>query len=221
VAILVGSLLAVCLLGAWTTAQQPQTQGGAAPGGSRFPAEIALVDIQFIFKNYPRVKQYETDLQADMEKAEAALKNEVDAIKKLQERLNDFRPGSAEYEDLEGQIVKRQAEFNARRTLQRKDFLKVAAKIHGQIYQQIQEEVDAFASAYGVRAVLVFNREAMDPEKPETIQAALNNPVLWHHRDLDITKYILDNLNRHAGPAQTGSLNPGFPKSNPPDYQRR
>jgi Skp family chaperone for outer membrane proteins len=211
-AVLVGSLLAICLLGATAVAQP---QGSAPPpSGSRFGAEIALVDIEFLFKNHPRFKQYVTDWQADLERADGLLKNERDLIKKLQDRLNDYRPGTQEYKDMEEQVVTKQADLSARVTLQRKDFLKQEAKIHYSIYQQIQEEVDAFASANGVLAVLVFDRERMDPEKPETIQKGLRNQVLWYHKNLDISLYILDNLKRRAGPAQTGNApSYGFPKS--------
>jgi Skp family chaperone for outer membrane proteins len=211
-AVLVGSLLAICLLSAPAMAQP---QGSAPPpSSSRFGAEIALVDIQYLLKNYTRVKQYQTELQADQDRAEAALKNDLDSIKKLQDKLAEYRSGSPDYENLDKEIVGRQADFNAHRTVLRKDFLKRTAKIYCQIYQLIQDEIDAFASANGVVAVLVFNRETMDPEKPESVQAGLQNPILWHHKNLDITQFILQNLERRAGPA-TGSINPRFPTGGP------
>jgi Skp family chaperone for outer membrane proteins len=215
-AILVGSLLAVCLLGTSAMSQQASTPPA---GGTRFPGEIALVDIQYIFKNFTRVKQYQTELQGDQDRAEAALKNDLDSIKKLSDRLSEFQAGSRQYDELDKEIVGRQADFNAHRTVMRKEFLKRAAKIHCLIYQQIQEEIDAFAGQYGVVAVLSFNRDVMDPEKPETVQMGLQNPVLWHHKNLDISQYILQNLERRVGSAQTGGINPRFP-ANGPGVQR-
>jgi Skp family chaperone for outer membrane proteins len=206
-AVLVGSLLAICLLGAPALAQPPRSAPPA--GGPQVRAEIALVDVQFIFKNYRVVKQYQTQLQAEQDQAEASLKQDLEKIQKLQVKLNDYRAGSKEYDDLDKQIVGFQADFNARRTVMRKEFLKEAAKIHCRIYQQIQDEVDAFANANGVVAVLQFNRETMDPEKPETVQAALGNPILWH-RNLDISQYILQSLEQRSAPV-TGNVNPGFP----------
>jgi Skp family chaperone for outer membrane proteins len=211
-AVLAASFLAVCLLGTLAVAQG---QGGAPPASAqRFGAEIALVDVQYVFKNLRVAKQYQTDLQADQERAVATLKNDADAIKKLQEQLNQFRAGSPEYEDLDKRIVGLQADLSAKRTVMVKEFRKQEAKMICRIYQQIQDEIDAWANANGVVAVLVFNREVMDPEKPETVQAGMLNQVLWHHKNLDISQYVLQNLERRAGP-QTGGVNPAFPGRGP------
>jgi Skp family chaperone for outer membrane proteins len=190
--------------------------GGAPAGGSRFGAEIALVDIQYIFKSYSRVKLLQTDLEGDKQRDEAALKKDFDTIKQLQDQLNELKPGNAEYSDRERRVVGLQADYNARMTLMRKELIKQSAKLHCRIYQEIQNEIDAWASANGVVAVLVYNSDVMDPEKPETVQAGLQNQVLWHHKNLDISQFILQRLEQRAGPVQTGTApNYGFPRNAP------
>ena len=209
-AVLVAILLAMGLLGV-TAAAQPR-DSGAAPSGSRFRAEIYLVDVGVLLKKHPRFEQYMNDLQTDMQRADAAMKQEQATIKKMQEGLNEFKPGTQQYEDLEKRVVGKLADFNARVTLQRKEFLKAEAKIYHMLYQQIQEEVEAFAKDNGVLVVLKFNSEITDVEQPDTIARGLNNPVVWYHKNLDITGYILENLKRRSGGERATNPNYRFPK---------
>ena len=212
-AVLVASLLAIGLLDA-TAFAQPRSSGPVS-SGSRFGADIALVDVGLIFKKHPLFEQYMNDLQADMQRADAAMKKERDSVKALQDRLSAYKPGTPEYEDLERQIVGKLADLNARVTIQRKDFLKAEAKIYHMIYQQVQEEIENFAAANGVLAVLRFNSEPMDVEQPDAIARGLNNNVIWWHKNLDITPYILENLKRRSGAGTArdpNNRNYGFPK---------
>jgi len=207
-AVLAGTFLATSLLGAAAMAQQGS--GAPASGGARFRSDIALVDVGYIFKNHDRFKQYMADLQRDMEQADAVMKKERDAIKQLQDSLSQYNPGSKEYKDLEERIVAKSADFNARVTLQRKEFLVNEAKIYHMIYQQIQDEVKAFAQENGVLAVLRFNSELPEVTKPDEVARGLNNQVVWHHPNLDITRYILENLKRRAGTTTTGARDPNY-----------
>ena len=207
-AVLAGSLLAISLLYAAAIAQQGT--GAPASSASRFRSDIALVDVGYIYKNYDRFKQYMADLQADMERADAVMKKERDSLKQLQDSLSQYNAGSKEYKDLEERIVGKSADFNARVTLQRKEFLVNEAKIYHMIYQQIQDEVKAFAQENNVLAVLRFNSELPEVTKPDEVARGLNNQVVWHHPNLDITKYILDNLKRRAGGTTTGARDPNY-----------
>lgn len=206
-AVLAGTLLAIGLLLAVAAAQQPA--GAPASGGSRFRSDIALVDVGYIFKNHERFKQYMADLQADMEREDAIMKKERDSIKQLQDSLNQYNAGSKEYKDLEERIAVKLGDFNARIALKRKDFLVKEGQIYHMIYQQIQDEVKAFAEEHGVLAVLRFNSELPDIQKPDEVARGLNNQVVWHHPNLDITRYILENLRRRAG-TTTGARDPNY-----------
>jgi Skp family chaperone for outer membrane proteins len=66
------------------------------------------------------------------------------------------------------------------------------------VYQEIQQEVDAFAQANGIAVVLKFKSEQADADKPDEVLTELNKPVIWYARNLDITAVILESLNRRA-----------------------
>jgi Skp family chaperone for outer membrane proteins len=139
-----------------------------------------------------------TDLQADMERAEQQMKKERDSLRVLSERLNDYRAGTAEYKQLEEEMAKRSADLTVRFQLQKKEFTKTEAKTYYMVYQEIQQEVDAYAQANGIAAVLKFKSELADVDKPDEVLTELNKPVIWYARNLDITPLILESLNRRA-----------------------
>jgi Skp family chaperone for outer membrane proteins len=188
-------------------------QGGAA-GGTRAASDFALIDIGLIFKGHDLFKQRMTDLQGDMERAEQAMKKEADSLRALREKLNNYRAGTPDYNDLEAKVAKDSADLNVRYQLQKKEFAKAEAKIYYSVYQEIQQEVNAFAQANGIGAVLKFSSEASDPEKPDEVLRDLNKPVIWWARNLDITQVILESLNKR-------SLRPADQRSGPTSLPRR
>jgi Skp family chaperone for outer membrane proteins len=191
---LAGGLVLTGFLAAELSAQQ-----GARPaGGTRAGSDIALLDIGVIFKNNTRFKQHMADLQADMQRAEEQMKKERDSLRALSERLNDYKAGTAEYKQLEEEIAKRSADLNVRFQLQKKEFAKTEARTYHMIYQEVQQEVDAFAQANGIAAVLKFTSENADGDNPDAVLRDLNKPVIWYARNLDITPIILESLNRRA-----------------------
>jgi Skp family chaperone for outer membrane proteins len=178
-----------------------QGGGGTQPGNA-----IALIDIGVIFKGHELFKQRMGDLQGDMERAEKRMKTEADSLKALREKLNSYHAGTPDYNDLEAKIAKDSAELNVRYQLQKKEFAKIEAKIYYGVYQEIQQEVNAFAQANGIAAVLKFSSEPSDPEQPDQVLRDLNKPVIWWSRNMDITPVILQTLNRRAPRAdQRGS----------------
>jgi hypothetical protein len=89
--------------------------------------------------------------------------------------------------------------MNVRIQLQRKEFLVREAKIYNQVYQEIAKEVEMFAAANGISAVLRVNGDQVDPNDPQAVLQNINRQVVYFSRNLDITGVILDRLNRDAG----------------------
>lgn len=198
-AILAGGLMVACMA---VSAMAQGTAGRTA--GVRGP-DIALIDIGKLYKDNPRFKQHMEDLQGRMQQAENVFKDEREKLRSLAEQLKDHQAGSPNYVDLERQIAKKKSDLTVAVELQRKEFLKDEAKIHYMIYQQIWDAVDEYARANGIVAVLKFNSDKADVEKPEDILRDLQKPVMWYHAALDITpaiqQMILSRLARGNGPA--------------------
>jgi len=209
-AVLAAGIVSLGLIAAYGVAQQPPaaTTRAAAPpvrGGS-----IALIDVNYIFKNHAGFKALKDELNAEVEQAEAQVKRDRETLRKLAEELQLYKKGSPQYKQLEEQMAKLQADVSVRVQMQKKDFIEREAKIFHQVYQQIFQHVRYYAQTNGISAVLKFNGDPVDPSKPETILRDLNKPVVWYAEHLDITPVILNSLNQ---PGMSRSVPPSGPAS--------
>jgi Skp family chaperone for outer membrane proteins len=187
-------------------------QAPAAPSaaGSR----LALLDVSRIFKSHQRFKGMMDDMKADVERAEAQVKAERENIGQLADRLQEFHKGTPEYKQMEEDLAKRQAELAVRVNLQKNEFLQREAKIYNSVYQEILQATDYFCKQNRIDMVLRFNSDQVDVERPDSVLAFINKPVVWYDRGLDITDAILQDLNRNAinpGPASRTPTQQGVP----------
>jgi Skp family chaperone for outer membrane proteins len=188
-------------------AQAPASQPTTGP-------RLALLDVSRIFKNHQRFKGMMEDMKADVERAEAQVKSERDAISQLADRLQEFHKGTPEYKQMEEDLAKRQAELAVRVNLQKNEFLQREAKIYNSVYQEIWQATDYFCKQNRIDMVLRFNSDQVDVDRPDSVLAFINKPVVWYDRGLDITDAILQDLNRTAinpGPASRAPMQQGVP----------
>jgi Skp family chaperone for outer membrane proteins len=188
-AMLAASALSLSLLEGYTSAQQP-VRPPVHPGAS---GTIALLDISYIFDKLPRFKQMLEEMKADVDRAEQEVKVERDAIKKLMDRLEGFK-GTPDYKAMEEEVAKRQGDLAVRINLQKKDFMLREAKIYHNVYKEVQQETEYYCAQNGIDVVLRFNGDPVDVDKPDSVLAFINRPVVTYARDRDITKPILDRL---------------------------
>jgi Skp family chaperone for outer membrane proteins len=192
-------------------AQGPIASAAGQPmGGPR----MALLDVSRVFKNHARFKGMMEDMKADVERAEAQVKTEREAIGKLAERLQEFRKGTPDYNQMEAELAKRQADLSVQVQLQKNEFLRREAKIYNAVYQELWQATDYFAKQHRIDMVLRFNSEPVDVERPDSVLQFINKPVVWYDSGLDITEAILQELNRNAPAAADRSGQP--PRSGVP-----
>jgi Skp family chaperone for outer membrane proteins len=189
-----------------------------APAQTRQPAPVqvspsanvahfgmAVVDINYIFKNHYRFQAKMKGMKGDVEAAENVLKQEQQKIGKMQELLQTRKPGTPDYKQLDEQVAKAKAEFNLQASQQRKDFLDREAQIYYDTYLEVSQAVRDFAQRHKIGLVVRFNGDETDPNQPaqrEDVLRLLNRPVVFQN-SIDITPNVLADLNRDA-PQVTG-----------------
>ncbi len=198
-AVLAASVLWTTLVGSRAVAQQaPRTAVRTAVRPTHNRPTIALLDVGYIFKKHPRFKQSMDEMKADVDRAEARVKQERDAIRKLAEQAKDFRKGTPDYKAIEEEVAKRQADLTVQVQLQKKEFYQRQAKIYYNIYREIEQEVEYYTAANNIALVLRFNGDRADVQNPQEVIRDINNPVVWYARQLDITPLILDSLTKRT-----------------------
>ena len=178
-----------------------------AQGGG---TNVAVIDINFIFKNHARFKASMDDIKRDIETFEAHLRDQRTQITQQTETLKNLPAGSADYKNLEEQIANTHTTLQLDTNRKRKEILEREARVYYNAYKHIEEAVAMFADVNGIGLVLRFSSEDMDPTKRDSVLAGVNRPIVFQ-RQLNITAPILDQLNRNTPPPRQTDRGPQVP----------
>jgi hypothetical protein len=134
---------------------------------------------------------------------------ERDAINKLAtEILPTFNKGTQQYSETEEQLASRQAKLAVDVNRQKNEFLQRESMIYHNVYQEILQATDYFCKQRGIDMVLRFNGEQVDVQRPDSVLTFINRPVVWYDPGLDITDFILQDVNRAAANPGTATQPP-------------
>ncbi|MGB9687929.1 OmpH family outer membrane protein [Thermogutta sp.] len=197
-----------------TLVYQLAAQQVAAPTTPVRPSavrNIAVVDIEYIFKNHLRFKQEMSALRSEAAAVEQWAQQEQESLKALAEQLKDHQPGSSTYNQIDDTLVKRQKDFEAEVIKKRKEFLLREAKLHYATYQEIVNEIQYLAAANGIVMVLRFNGQEVDPNSPDDVLRYINQLIVYKAPELDLTPIVLQRLNARAQSATTSASTNSLP----------
>jgi Skp family chaperone for outer membrane proteins len=197
------SLCRMSLTGGNALAQRP----GMAPPAA--PTSIALIDINYIFKQHPGFKAEMEQMKSDVQRAEAQVKADADAARKFSERMADFHQGTPEYKQAEEELVRKQTDIQVRVNSQKKEFLLRESQIYNRVYQEIYQEVAYYCNSNGIGVVVKFNGDPLDADRPDDVLRVINQQVVYHAKQVDITGIILQNLRSRLPPTADGRNAPG------------
>jgi Skp family chaperone for outer membrane proteins len=198
---------AVCFAATASLAQQP----GPAQPSQGVSAQVALLDIGYVFKQNAHFQALKEGLKLEMQRADASLKAERDEIVERAKGLKEFSVGTPDYKSLEAEVAKHQAELQVKVQLTKKELMMKEAKIYHEIYNEIYQEVEAKAQTYGFVAVMQFDGERADTENPESIMREISKPMIWYNPGLDITPEVLKRLNMRSAGTANSTSRPGIP----------
>jgi len=175
---------------------QPGTYRPPARTAARAPQTmpIAVIDIQYIFKNYNLHKARRDEMKTRLQRANEQMKQDITAVRGQAERLKEFRPGTPDYKALEEQVTKQDAALAVRRKMLQREFQEEEARMINDTYKAIWDEVDNYCRSTGTMMVMQCDREPIDTARPNDIVRLATRQVVWHSGH-DITNHILDVLN--------------------------
>lgn len=199
----------VTLCGQLASAQGPGQgiPGQGAPGGGRPAAasaaagaelsgtRVAVIDIALIFKHHDRFNGSMADIKRDIEQFEAYVKGQQASLKTRIEELQQFGPTSQEYKSKEAEVATAQSKLQVDIGLKRKEFLEKEARVYYQVYKEIENAVAMFSQRASIGLVLRYNSDDMKEDDRQSVLQGVNKAVVYH-QGLDITEYIITNLNR-------------------------
>ena len=145
------------------------------------------------------VQQYEEELRARHQ-----------ALSKERDQMMQYTPGSPEYEKLERALADKAAKLQVDTQLKKKEFLQRESKVYYEVYQDVSAAVREFAEMKGIDLVLRYNGAEMKPDDRASVLQGVNRAMVYR-RNLDITREILDRLNR--APRGTAGSDPRMTRS--------
>jgi Skp family chaperone for outer membrane proteins len=199
----------LCLVFQSVVLAQGQPQSGA-PAQSVSPTRnIGVIDIGHILQNHPTLKSKMDAVKARVEAADKEMQSKREAIIKQMEQLKErFNEGTPEYDRAEKQIAEQDTEFRLELVKKRKEFESAQAEVMFEVHSQITQLLKYLNEAMGIQVVLQVSRQAVDPKKPETLEIAMSQNVLYFDKNIDLTNWVLEALQK-----QLGSANQGQPRA--------
>jgi len=184
----------------------PQVYGQSAG------TSVVVIDIPFVFKNHIRFKAAIEDIKTDIDGYKKYVTDQQKKIRIERERLENFKPGSREYKEIEEGIARMTMEAQLEGARLQKDFMEREAQEYYKTYKEVQEAVADFASRSGIALVMRYNSQEIDPSKRESIMHGVNQNIVYQN-GLNITTIILDRVNR-------GTPTATRPTNTPPQIPR-
>lgn len=182
-------------------ASQVSTAVAQNPAGAKAKQfGVAVVDVSYVFKEYPRFTQAMDGMKKQMEAAEAQLKGERDRIQQMQERRDEAKVGSDTFKQRDEELARAKADFNIKAGGIRRDFLEREAKVYYETYLEVNNAVKSYAEANNIGLVFRWNGNQVDPTKREDVLRAISQPIV-HQNYIDITPDILGVLQQGNGVA--------------------
>jgi outer membrane protein len=191
----------ISLVSSQVLAQQAAPAGQPQFGANASRYGLAVVDINYIFKNYPRFTQALETLKGEMEAADGQLKADRDRLAQMEDQRNALKPGTAEFKKVDEELARQKADFSIKQGTLRRDFLEREAKIYFQTYQEVAGAVKHYSQQNNIGMVLRFNGDQIDPNQREDVMRAIMQPIVFQN-SVDITPDVLSVL---SGGAQTAT----------------
>jgi outer membrane protein len=194
----------VCLI---TLDRPTHGQDDAAPAAAAAPnpARIGCVDMEKVFKEYKKFKftteQFKADLtakQGELTKLEAEMRRIAGEMEGLNPTGNDFKAKQAD-------ITRLKVEHETQREQAQAEFARREAEALATIYKEVQSMTARVAKAKGLTYVVKISSEPITGSDPNSVMAAMARSIVFYDPGMDITNYVVHNLNLqydNAGGAQ-------------------
>lgn len=178
-------------------------EAGQKPKRKRTPQAVAVIDLTYIYKNYPQFKERMAELKLKVDHADAEVKEKQKAVEEMAAQLPLRTAGTPEYAELEKKITVAKAELAGSVDSQRKAFVRDEARLYNDAYDEILREVESYAKENGIAAVIRNNDQPINVGNPTEVLTRINRNVVWCDNRRDVTRSILQRLSKKPEAAES------------------
>ena len=188
------------LLSAPIQGQQDAAVRKTSSGASQFKAGtapvIGTIDLDAVFKSYEKVKYANEEFQAAMVAKRGELMKLQQEFAQETEVLQRFAPGQEEFKKQENKLTELKARIEAGREQAEREFQSREAEAMAGLYNEVTEVAKRIAQARKMTYVMKVTNQSPNGTNPQSVMAAMANPMIYFDPINDITQDVIHNLNR-------------------------
>jgi outer membrane protein len=180
--------------------QDGSIRKAAGQSSSKPPAPVApiigTVDIEYVFKNYDKVKVANKEFNAAMLARKQDLMKIMGEAQQEAELMQKFNPGSEDYKKHESRVTVLKAQHEAGREQAEREFALRQAESMATLYKEIQAMVARIAQWREMNYVVKVSNQPISGTDPNSVMGAISSTMVYADARNDITSDVVHNLNR-------------------------
>lgn len=171
------------------------------------PSRSAVIDMEYVFKNYKKFGDELTRLRGQVVEAEKQMQAQLAQLKTVKEQFDSLKAGSPEYQKKEQELAGKAADLEASRQVLKRDFARKEAALYREVYLEVTDAVQRYATYYHYNLVMRHSRnELADVGNPQQALRSMNRQVIYIAPEDDISDAVLEYLNKkYKGTATEGT----------------
>lgn len=216
-----------CLAGAaWflNSVQGQEKTPRKEAAAEEIPHKIALIDMDYVFKNYEKLKYLQLDLDAEQKEEREKLEGRLKKGREMEAELKDYKPDSPEFDAKKQKLDKlaQDLQFDQKQVQLRLN--KERAKMTLTIYHEVHDAVEKFCKAYNYTLVLQFTRSEVNSSDPQRMMQVIAQPVVYFRKGEngkckdDLSEPVVKHLNKEY--AKNSGTEEGAPSASTPKKDR-
>ena len=168
--------------------------------------KVAIVDIPLIFKSHVSFGDQLGALRTEAEKFKMdSMTAQQGLMEKARLLEQSLTPGTAEFKLEETALAQQAAKMEVDQKDTMRGLMQREAQLHYQTYQAIKNVIQQYCDRNDIQLVLKFDRGQIDPAKPGSVMQKVNQAVIYHVPQNDITDLVIARVNQIASAQSPGS----------------
>jgi len=166
---------------------------------------IGTVDVEYVFKNYDKVKVANKEFNTAMLARKNDLMKIMSEAQQEAELMQKFNPGSEDYKKHETRVTELKARHEAGREQAEREFALRQAESMATLYKEIQAMVARIAQWRKMNYVVKISNQPISGTDPNSVMGAISSTMVYADPRNDITNDVVHNLNKfyHATASPT------------------
>lgn len=166
---------------------------------------VCVLDVAEVFKRNQAFESEMEKIRTEAASLKASVEQQFAKLQQEADQLEQYQVGSAERNDLESQLMQKQALLQSKARQSESDLLTREARIYFQTYKQMEEIVAKIANEYNISLVLRYDSQTMKQDDRADVIKGVNRSIVFQ-KNLDLTNLVSQQLNGVAqAPATTQS----------------